>query len=307
MDQFGPSDQANPRIISGGSIELFGSGDELDAEGIAVANGHYYVIGSHALSRKDHLQHNRHHVVRFPTSLCDESHRKPGDGAIVEKTSLNDTIKNQDSLAPFLRRPLTSGGINIEGIAIARGRAYIGFRSPSRDARVAVASLAVEGLFDAHPTNASISWLHLGKDRGIRDLARVSDGLLILTGNASISVDGNRHKRLAATIAHWDLRSQRPVPLATLPTASGKPEALLVLSETDEAYRVLILRDSAASGAPAEYLVAKHRPPALVANRIPRHSRIRKVYGPDHALPVRTLPVLPQSQGRHGFERPPVS
>src|SRR3954452_15928885 len=105
--------------------------------------------------------------------------------------------------------------------------------------------------------------LALGRDAGIRDLAPLPDGrILVLAGPAQDQLEV--HFALFAL----DLREGRFTRLATLddpqgictpgPRAiSGKPEAVLPLGLDEDCFRVLILSDSLPNGAPCEYRVPR--------------------------------------------------
>src|SRR4051795_2053668 len=111
--------------------------------------------------------------------------------------------------------------------------------------------------------NTQVIPLALGRDAGIRDLAPLPDGqILVLAGPAQDQLEV--HFALFAL----DLREGRFTRLATLddpqgictpgPRAiSGKPEAVLPLGLDEDCLRVLILSDSLPNGAPCEYRVPR--------------------------------------------------
>jgi hypothetical protein len=93
----------------------------------------------------------------------------------------------------------------------------------------------------------------LGENTGIRDLAALKTGMLILSGPAA-DIPG------AYGISHWNEQSRAWKPLATLDgiPSGGKPESLIVLDENDpQHYRVLVLIESIENAHPLEYRVPR--------------------------------------------------
>jgi hypothetical protein len=107
--------------------------------------------------------------------------------------------------------------------------------------------------------NPTVHLLPLGDNVGIRDLAALQEGMLLLSG-PTVGPAGTY------AIWYWDEGSKdpTPTPLAVLGgvPAAGKPETVIVLDESDpQHYRVLVLIESIANGAPLEYLVPRHPSP----------------------------------------------
>ncbi len=253
---------------------------EIDAEGVAYAparggdsQAYLYVTGSHGLSRSGKLQASRFMLFRIPvdgetgrpTFTVDGDKPAPE----IERTALlRETIRNTDGLEAQAEQPLDRNGVTIEGIAVEGDSLLLGLRSPCLAEQALILHVAVGGLFqDAAPTGA-ISRLALGDNVGIRDLAKVGDGLLILAGRSD---DARGDQTLTCgeervppaplpSIWFWSGKEGGAAEnLGRLPgvTAGDSAETLLVLSEADGAYRVLVLFDGTANGDPAEFTVRR--------------------------------------------------
>jgi hypothetical protein len=221
-----------------------------DAEGVAYEKGVFYITGSHGRSRKTDKKNKQSYAVfRFsvdPTTGIPGF--EPDDKKVigVESTSrLRDVIRDDDKTAAFFDQPLAKGGVNIEGIAVKNGRMHFGLRAPSRKKHAVVLSVDADALFtredDLKPRSTS---LELGKDTGIRDLAAVSDGILILAGPT-------REEAVPYTVWFWDGAGKTAKPLATLDLGNvppGKAEILLPLEEDSSSIRVLVMFDGVENG-----------------------------------------------------------
>lgn len=255
-----------PSLVAGRSIELFATGDELDAEGVAHAYGNYYIVGSHSLSRKERLQPNRFHVLRIPDAACGQDDAKQQKAvAGIRRGSLSQAIGNQRDLAPYLHGKLSANGVNIEAVQVVSGAIYIGLRAPCIEGRVPILTMPVSAPFADQESiatkHASLTWLALGEDTGIRDLASVSNGMLVLVGNASPDTDPREPQDSRAAIHYWDLKSESTTLLARLPATASKPEGLLLLAEEESQFKVLVVADSAANGHPTEFSIPKPASP----------------------------------------------
>ena len=95
--------------------------------------------------------------------------------------------------------------------------------------------------------------------RGIRAMAAVEDGFLLLA-----RFDAGPKNSFG--VFFWDGADQLPgrdsvtAPvrlLAELPVGPGAPEGLAVLAEDEDGYRVLVLRDGVAGGAPRVFALPR--------------------------------------------------
>jgi hypothetical protein len=152
-------------------------------------------------------------------------------------------IDRDPILEPYAEIPSKENGIDIEGIAVRDGMVTVGFRGPVlRGNFVPTLSFPFE-----RPEEYSLKFVQLD-GRGIRDLAAVEHGLLILAGPIG---DGDATYEL-----YWwngedclDNGSQggRLQALGEFPTdGSSKPEGLAVRSEDAQHWQVLVVSDGEA-------------------------------------------------------------
>ena len=249
-----------PRILTGDRIRLQPAqgGDELDTEAVAYDDHHFYAIGSHGTARKK----NEFQASRYSVYRIDE------DGSVRASDRLADILATLPGISehfctgakPGSCETLQEGGANIEGLAARSGSLYVGFRAPSPDGEAFVARVAEDAVFGRADPVPTIFRLHLGQDAnsrdlGVRDLAAVSDGFLVLAGPSLPEGDDATG---SAAIFHWQ-EDAAPRMLRDLgPSRKGvKPEGLLVLGENSKGYRVLVIHDGVSSGAPLEYQVPR--------------------------------------------------
>jgi Protein of unknown function (DUF3616) len=234
-----------------------------DAEGVAFADGYFYVVGSHGRSRHHDKDHNPSSYVVFRFPVDAQTGRpafEPSENDVVGAQSsqrLRTAIKHAKGIKRYYDQPLGEGGVNIEGIAVKAGRMYLGLRGPSRNKHAFILSVDAGAAFTkGQDLDASVERLKLGKHAGIRDLAAVRDGLLVLSGPVN-------NQDVTPALFHWNEKSgslKKLGKLAFPATVDGeaKAETLLVLrDEPNEPWRVLVLFDGPEDGAPTEYLVAR--------------------------------------------------
>jgi hypothetical protein len=242
--------------------------DELDIEGVAFDGGFFYLIGSHGAPRKRDkpFDPSRCLLVRFQVN---PQSGKPDflfsddvvDTQAIEKTNaLREVIKNAPHIGPFAEKPLDEeNGANIEGIAIKGEHIFLGFRGPSVDKNAFILQVDKHGVFGTAAMNPMVYPILLSNNVGIRDLAALKEGILILSGPAVGSAG-------TYAISYWHEESKDPKPtllavLGSVP-ADGKPETVIVLDESDpQHYRVLVLIESVENSAPLEYLVPRPSSP----------------------------------------------
>ncbi|ABS68457.1 conserved hypothetical protein [Xanthobacter versatilis] len=253
---------------------------ELDAEGVAYvapraagAPGYFYITGSHGLSRKGKLQPSRYHVLRFPVDSATGRPTFPFDAETVapqieSAATLGPAIANLPDIGQFAPKKLDENGVTVEGLAILDDEALFGLRGPCIAGNAFVVRAKVEALFSGKPFTAKASPLALGDNVGIRDLARVKDGVLVLSGrsnDARGTAAYNCEKPGPAPIPDaqvwlWSGKDGDTArPLGTLPGVSNseKAETLLVLAEDDNHYRVLVWFDGKADGGATEFVIDK--------------------------------------------------
>ncbi|WP_235030959.1 DUF3616 domain-containing protein [Nonomuraea solani] len=181
-----------------------GPEDEADIEGMARANGHLWLVGSHSLKRRrakakdpdkaaDRLatvirEENRYILVRLPLDDAGD----PGPGLIMSGgNSLTTHLSDDRHLAPFLALPGKDNGLDVEGIAVTSDRVYIGLRGPVLRGWAVVLELCPEEggkgrLRLREPYRKHFLYL---RGLGVRDLCPDGDSLLILAG-PTMDLDG---------------------------------------------------------------------------------------------------------------------
>jgi hypothetical protein len=250
-------------------VILDGQAKEIDIEGIAAEDGFVYVVGSHSRVRKkvDDTHTAQENRQRLLVVERDENRERlyrfrldsNGEMSALEVTSLMPAIEQDPVLHAFTRVPSKENGVDIEGIAVRDGRLYVGFRGPVlRDNYVPV----LHTRFGNPVSDVSLLFVNLG-GLGIRDLAPVRHGFLILAGPVG---DGPGSYQLY----FWDGRDclpgrrppEEPVGriewLGTIATEEeAKAEGVTVLEESQMAYEVIIVFDGLKNGGAMRYRVMK--------------------------------------------------
>jgi len=252
----------NGRLIVGERIPLFDEGSEgkpheFDGEGVAYADGSFYVIGSHGhpRDRKRKLDSARD-AKEIAARIAATSHvirveiPQKGDRPVVTRSSkLRDIIAGQPELRRFMDRRLENNGLTIEGIAIRNDRIFVGFRAPHLDdGQAAVLSTRLSNLFNDGPEDTEIHLLRLGNGQGVRDLARYNEGFLVLAGPA-----GDFPGRF--NVYWWPGKGSHIRFLKDLSRVVGddpkrRPEAIMALDDNSSGLRALILFDGKDEGIP---------------------------------------------------------
>ncbi len=203
--------------------------EEADVEGLAYDGGYLWLVGSHSLKRKNpqldkgvpgaqrHLAKvssdgNRYLVARIPVVRKEGSYflakESEQNGKKLTAAQLHGNEKGNDLLAvlkkdehlgPFLAIPGKDNGFDIEGLAVAGKRLFIGLRGPVLRGWAVILEIELEE-DDTHPATLRLKtigpndrcyrkhFLHLG-GLGIRDLCRQGGDLLILAG-PTMDIDG---------------------------------------------------------------------------------------------------------------------
>jgi hypothetical protein len=254
----------NETVIHPGNVIRLIAGDQEgdpDAEGAAYDDGYFYITGSHGRSR--HHPENRNDssyvIFRFhvdpATGAPTYRSRDPEVVGVQASCRIRDVIKAE--LPKFYDKPLDENGVNIEGIAVKDGRIYLGLRGPSDNGNAYVISVDAKAAFAPdQDLEAKARMLQLGPDTGIRDLAAVADGLLVLTGPV------NDQRTVTPAVRHWDPKTRvlGPARELLIPNAAkdGKAETLLILKDVaGEPWRVLVMFDGPENGAPTEYAIPR--------------------------------------------------
>ena len=242
---------------------------EFDGEGVAYAKPHFYIVGSHGCGRHS----GKFRVSSFLLArirVADDGGIRAADGsvpppgapqaALVESTyRLSDALRRATIVGAYFGKELgKANGLNVEGIAVLGDQLLAALRAPSLEGEAYLVSVPVRDLFapgreplSGAPTLIS---LKLGTGIGIRDIAPVPDGrLLVLSGPA-------QEQAVPSKLFVVDPKSGAATLLGTLASVSdgnavGKPEAVTVLSATSGELRLLMLFDGLRNGGPREYRV----------------------------------------------------
>lgn len=254
-------------IVAGDVIPLIdnsfeGKPLELDGEGVAYADGFFYVIGSHGHPRdSNHMLDPDKDAARIAAQIAASSQivRFRSDGARatgpVERTAkLRALIAQEPDLRRYRDQRLENNGLTIEGIAVRRGRILVGFRGPAlKGGRTAVLSVAVDSVFGKAAPDPHLYRLPLGEGIGVRDLAAFGDGVFVLSG----PIAGGPGPY---GIHWWDGESDDARFLKNLADVVGdkrRAEALLPLNEDASSLRLLVLFDGEKEAAPVVLTVPR--------------------------------------------------
>ncbi|MGR0480494.1 MAG: DUF3616 domain-containing protein [Candidatus Electronema sp. V4] len=240
-------------------------GKELDVEGICAEGDQLYVVGSHSSKRKKVKADNswkKNRETFHQDKIEDEVSRDwlfrlrlndEGKELAKDRISLRGIIRNDPVLKAFCGIPSKENGVDIEGLAVKDGWLHVGFRGPVfRDNYVPVLRLRWE-----EPEKYELLYVRLG-GRGIRDLAAVSDGFLILAGPVGDGADSYQ-------VYHWNGKDtvpgkdRRPEDIGSLrllgeiapPDENSKAEGLTVLEEQHDSWQLVIAYDGATVLPPA--------------------------------------------------------
>ena len=261
------------QLIAGDFIQLINSTHkdkplELDAEGVAYAEGYFYVVGSHGRSRHPKKVQDRatedarteatRHVfrLRFDVGNVGDDGRLGGPVEIETSTALSELLRAQPLLA--FDKPLENEGMTIEGLGVRGQQVFIGLRAPLLDKEnAAVLSVPISALFGGPKGEAPrLHSLPLRK-RGIRDMAAFGSGFLLLAGPVldppqDVAIKGGDY-----SVFWWDGQSASVQLLRDLPAYGdntdhkpSKPEAILPIDRQDGRLRVMLLFDGPREGAP---------------------------------------------------------
>lgn len=220
--------------------------DELDGEGAAYSDGIFYVTGSHGCSRYGDAYRPASFVVARIAPDDPVGEIRPGTVAIATSHRLSGMMRRDPALAPFFGTSLlAANGLTIEGLAVDGERMVFGLRAPAIDGAAFLFETSATALFSPDIVGPGRSVrVSLGADTGIRDLAFLPDGrLLILSGSAQeqdvpyrihLRTDDGAVTELA-TVDAWP---------------GGKAEAMAIVGMAANVATVMILFDGLSDGSP---------------------------------------------------------
>ena len=246
-------------LIPGAVVRLReGADGDPDLEGAAFDRGFFYAVGSHGRSRYANRPNDTSYAVfRLPVGKNGKPTfvRSEEPAGVQVSGRLREAIRDAQGLGAFYDKPLSQNGVNIEGIAVKGGRMHLGFRGPSVDGRGFILSVDADAVFGKKKLHAKVHALPLGDTTGIRDLAAVRDGVLVLTGPVN-------DQPVTPAVFLWNEKTGALNKLGELAIPEAyrkhKAETLLVLQdEKGKPYRVLVMFDGPENGGPTEYEIPR--------------------------------------------------
>lgn len=231
---------------------------DLDGEGVAYAAPYFYVVGSHGCARRARTSvHSAFILTRVRVDAAGAPVGEPTE-AVEATYRLNAVLASAQPIAGAYGHDLNEAdGLNIEGIAILGDRVVVGLRAPSIGGRAFLVAAESAALFapghDAVEIAAEVIPLALGEGVGIRDLAPLPDGrLLVLSGPTREQAD--IPFRLQAVEPRTGGAVETLAEVADRVGVGGrraKAEAALPLDPA--AKRILVLFDGFENGGPRVY------------------------------------------------------
>ncbi len=251
-----------------GIIELLSPNvaSEIDIEAVTVMDGAYYIVGSHGVAKNSGLWMEPRHTC-FRLKLDPETGKLKGR---IEQSTMKHALAGDPILRSYYAKVLQQRGVNIEGLAGKNGTLYIGFRAPNLAGNIPVIEIGADELFSKKKLKKyRMHKLPLGRGLGIRDMAAIDPGFLMIVGNAG-SEPGDSDNPDTKTnvkdfnpgrgyhLVFWDgadgLQKIGEIPRDD---ARDDPEAMTVLTETDDSIEMLILSDGPRGGHPTVYRIRK--------------------------------------------------
>jgi hypothetical protein len=232
---------------------------DLDGEAVAYAAPFFYVVGSHGCSRHSNKFRSSSFILaRIPERQVASAARTLDPSSVETTYRLSEALAATPRIGPYFTQDLMSAnGVNVEGLAVVGGKLFAGLRAPTLDGNAFIVAIDANRLFDERASigegDVQAISVPIGAGRGIRDLARLNDGqLLILSGPA-------QDAPVPFEIHVLDIMAQTTTPLGTLselPDGTGaKAEAISVLSQRGNIVDILVMFDGLPSGGPREYSV----------------------------------------------------
>jgi hypothetical protein len=247
---------------------------EFDGEAVAYAAPYFYVVGSHGCGRNNQAFRLSSFIL---ARIRVDSQARPVDaqgnqlsaaaaGNAVETTyRISDLLQRASEVSAFFGKGLdeASNGLNIEGLAVAGDKLFVGLRAPSLEGTAYILGASLADLFAAGtaPSVAvpEVIMVELGPKTakiGIRDLASFKDQFLILAGPAQEQGD------VSYSLFIVEPRSgAKPTPVASIPDMIKdgkrmKAESVTILDAQGDTLRILIMFDGPSNGEPREYRIS---------------------------------------------------
>ncbi|HTD66234.1 MAG TPA: DUF3616 domain-containing protein [Candidatus Limnocylindria bacterium] len=223
-DRSGPPVQA---FQAGPFLRVDPKKPESDIEGAARVGDRIYWITSHGRNRSGEARESRHRFFATIFRVNDKGVVELKVVGVPYTRLLSDLIKDA-RLAKFnllhasTLAPKEEGGLNIEGMCgTANGEMLIGFRNPIPDKQALIVPLKNPSeLVEGKPAKFGDPILLDLEDRGVRDMTRVGERILIIGGPSDGK--GNFH------LYEWDGRAPVPHKIPATHFRGINPEALVI-------------------------------------------------------------------------------
>lgn len=229
---------------------------DLDGEAVAVSSARtFFVIGSHGCSRKkDVYNPSSFQLIRVMTGATDR------DITLSTTYRVSERLSRDQTVAKYFTTALMGGkqGLNIEGLAWADGKLYIGLRAPNTG-RACIFAIPEAELWAAQPLPTADGQpcnVQLGENIGIRDLTALPDGKLLVLGGPT------EEQAIPYGLFLFDPVDATTTPLAQLTTINddkgvpAKAEGLLLVGAQAKALDIVVLFDGLKNGGPRQYRIS---------------------------------------------------
>jgi Protein of unknown function (DUF3616) len=222
-----------------------------NAEGAANDGRFFYVVTSRGRIEASGQADTSFVILRFTLDAAGRPVLTPGTG--IEGTDRIRTALQAGIPIPQIPgQQLDLSNTQIEGIAVKDGVVHLGLRAPVLSGKAFILSTSVQSLFRATgPLNPTVNPVALGPDTAIHDLAAVTDGILILAGPGRL-LPGR------PTIFLWKETTGVLQTVAKLTEPIDRSaEALLLLDQNEEFFRIVVMFDGVTNGGPIEYFLPR--------------------------------------------------
>ncbi|WP_254507943.1 DUF3616 domain-containing protein [Anatilimnocola floriformis] len=272
------ADGTDYRAVPSGTVVLDkprGGDEEMDLEGIAVAGNDIYVIGSHSAKRKrvdptKPYARNRAALFSQPSAeptrdvLLRFTLSGDGEAGTIARFSLRGILHKLEPFKQFSKMASKENGVDVEGLAFFREHVYVGFRGPILRGNFTPVMRCKVG---KKITKPEVLFVDLG-GRGVRDLAHVSNGVVILAGPMGDGPgsyrlywwDGEDHvPGVGSPAKKTGLRliGDLPPPVSStgVVQTAAKAEGLAVLKDEGKRWEILVVYDGLKQGQASRFTV----------------------------------------------------
>jgi len=238
---------------------------DLDGEAVAYDGKDFYVAGSHGCSRHSNkFRPSSFVLAKVPQALVVKALTAGDDPLDDPSVQTSFRLSEALLLAPrvkefFATDLMQANGLNIEGLLVANGRLYAGLRAPVVAGQAFVIEVPAAPLFDAArplaQTDIKEHSLVLGEGRGIRDLAPMPDGRILVLGGPAQDADVAFALYVVDPAGDWKLKQIGVLDDLPGPVSETKAEALQVLALNGSRLDVLVMFDGLKNGGPRHYTV----------------------------------------------------